>query len=447
MKYRIRGLVGLLVLSLLTTIAFAQVNDQKDIFNTPNDETREVFKNWYVGMNAGGTVMLAYLREKPIGWAIGAVAGRQFNRKIGIQTNFLIGKLRSEAASLDLKSNVSFIDASLLLKMNLNDIVFTKSPKAIREFYLLGGGGLTSYNTKVTRLSSGDFVIGAGTGWYVDATGSVKTGNVMSTFIPVGMGLSFNLNKTGKYYLTTEFTYRFSKDNQLDGGISSPPHPVHYIYTSVGFVYNIGKTSVSTQQITSEAIEKRIKSAVIEQVKYEMVANIQEEIKPFKDKLANQSKTLADNKRRIADVDMRINALNESFKRGVVTSQLPDGSFQTTSINGMAAGAVPFLTSIYFAFNSLYITPDMQREIAVIAKVMKKNRKLRCEITGNASKVGGPAYNLMLSEKRSQAVARFLISEFGIRSNRLILKSNGLSDPLAKNLHKINRRVDMQLFW
>lgn len=442
MKYRIRGLVGLLVLSLLTTIAFAQVNNQEDVFNTPNDETREVFKNWYVGMNAGGTVMLASLREKPLSWALGAVAGRQFNRKIGIQTNFLIGKLRSEDLIQDLKSNVNFIDLSLILKMNLNDIIFTKSPKVLREFYLLGGGGLTFYNTKVTYLSSGDYA--GGIGW--DATGSVKTGNVMNTFIPVGLGLSFNLNKTGKYYLTTEFTYRFSKDNQLDGGVN-PTHPAHYIYTSVGFVYNIGKTSVSTQQITSEAIEKRIKSAVIEQVKYEMVANIQEEIKPFKDKLENQSKTLADNKRRIADVDMRINALNESFKRGVVTSQLPDGSFQTTSINGMAAGAVPFLTSIYFAFNSLYITPDMQREIAVIAKVMKKNRKLKCEITGNASKVGGPAYNLMLSEKRSQAVARFLISEFGIRSNRLILKSNGLSDPLAKNLHKINRRVDMQLFW
>lgn len=446
MKYRIRGLVGLLVLSLLTTIAFAQVNNQEDVFNTPNNETREVFKNWYVGMNAGGTVMLAYLREKPIGWAIGAIAGRQFNRKIGIQTNFLIGKLRSEDAIQNYLTKVNFFDASLILKMNLNDIIFTRSPKVLREFYLLGGGGLTFYNSKVTDLTTSAFLTGVG--W--DATGSVKTGNVMNTFIPVGLGLSFDLTKSGKYYLTTEFTYRFSKDNQLDGGYSASigaPHPAHYIYTSVGFVYNIGKTSVSTQQITSEAIEKRVKSAVIEQVKYEMVANIQEEIKPFKDKLANQSKTLADNKRRIADVDMRINALNESFKRGVVTSQLPDGSFQTTSINGMAAGAVPFLTSIYFAFNSLYITPDMQREIAVIAKVMKKNRKLKCEITGNASKVGGPAYNLMLSEKRSQAVARFLISEFGIRSNRLILKSNGLSDPLAKNLHKINRRVDMQLFW
>ena len=27
-----------------------------------------------------------------------------------------------------------------------------------------------------------------------------------------------------------------------------------------------------------------------------------------------------------------------------------------------------------------------------------------------------------------------------------LLKSNGLSDPLAKHLHNINRRVDMQLF-
>jgi outer membrane protein OmpA-like peptidoglycan-associated protein len=120
---------------------------------------------------------------------------------------------------------------------------------------------------------------------------------------------------------------------------------------------------------------------------------------------------------------------------------------QTTAINQIANGSIPTLTSIYFAFNSVYITPDMQRELAVIAKILKKNKALKCEVAGNASNIGSPEYNLILGKKRAEAVVALLSEEFGIDKSRLTVKSNGLADPLAKTLHNINRRVDMQLFW
>lgn len=444
MIYKIRKLIGLFILIQLSIATFAQTNYQVGSTFGDGEATsepkRDILKNWYGGINAGGTIMLATLREKPISWAMGAVFGRQFNRKIGIQANYLFGKMHTEGfyGGLNLANDVNFMDISLILKMNLNDIIFTRSPKVLRELYLLGGSGITFFNSKVINTADNTFVTGLG--W--DATGTIKTGNVNTAFIPIGMGMSFNVGNTDRYFLTTEFTYRISKDDQLDGGLTT--HAGHYIYASVGFVYNIGKSTVSTQQITTDVIERRVKSSVVKQVKDEMEANIQNKLKPFDDKLANQSKKI---KALQADVDMRINALNESLKDGVFTTQLPDGTIQTTRISNMAGGAIPSLASIYFAFNSLYITPAMEREIAVIAKIMKKNRKLKCEISGNASRVGSPEYNLLLSRKRSQAVARFLVNEFGINSNRLVLKSNGLTNPLAKNLHKINRRVDMQLFW
>ena len=333
---------------------------------------------------------------------------------------------------------MNFTDASLLLKFNLNDIIFTRSPKLIREFYIFGGAGVTFFNSKVNNSTDLSFVTGRG--WANDST---KTSKIKTPFIPLGIGMSFNLGNTGRYHLTTEFAYRYSSDNELDGGLTS--HASHYTYGSLGFVYNFGKQTALPQQLLADAIEEKVTSSVLKQVKNDITTIVQEETKPLKEELSGQSKTIASLQ---AEVESRINDLNNKIKEGVITTQLPDGSTQTIPLNNQAgSAAVSSLTSIYFAFNSLYLTPDMQREIAVIARMMKKNRKLKCEIAGNASNVGSPEYNLMLSQKRSEAVARFLSNEFGIKNNRLIIKSNGITDPLAKNLHKINRRVDMQLFW
>lgn len=411
--------------------------------NQVRPETKEsgngLLNNWYFGLNAGATTLLSTLRDKPYNWAFGFVLGKQINSKLGIQANLLNGKMHSEGIYEGelLETNVNFTDVSLLLKLNLNDFVFTKSPKILRELYFLGGGGITFFNSKVSNTADASFV--SGVGWTND---TLKTNRISTPFLPLGLGMSFNLGNSGRYFLTTEFIYRYSGDNKLDGGLTA--HAANYTYASLGLVYNIGKSTVNTQQITADVIEERAASSAIKQVRGEIASTVQEELKPIKEELSNQSSTI---KSIQADVKSRIDALNQSITQGVVTTRLPDGSMQATPISQMSEGAVPSIASIYFAFNSLYLTPDMQREIAVVARMMKKNRRLKCEISGNASNVGSPDYNLLLSRKRAQAVATFLSREFGIDINRVIIKSNGITDPLAKNLHKINRRVDMQLFW
>ncbi|HAG15801.1 MAG TPA: hypothetical protein DCG69_04650 [Bacteroidales bacterium] len=336
------------------------------------------------------------------------------------------------------------MDASLLGKLSLNDFVFTKSPKFLRELYMFSGGGVTLFNSKVVNTATNTFVMGQG----YDATGTTKTQMVMTPYVPLGAGLAFNALKSGRIFVTAEFSYRYSQDNLLDGGLST--RATNYTYTSLGVVYTIGKSTFSAQEITSDVIQKNVKSVVAKEVKDEMTAKLDAEISPLKQEMASQSKAIAENKQAVAvlqeEIEARVNALNESLKEGTVSTKLPDGTLQTTPVSQMAAGTIPNLTSVYFAFNSLFITPDMEREIAVVAKILKKNKGLKCEITGNASNVGSPEYNLMLSQKRAEAVAKLLVDEFGIEANRLVVKSSGLTDPLAKNIEKINRRVDIQLF-
>ena len=88
----------------------------------------------------------------------------------------------------------------------------------------------------------------------------------------------------------------------------------------------------------------------------------------------------------------------------------------------------------------------MQREIALIARVLKKDKNLKCHIIGNSSNVGSPEYNKQLSQKRAEAVKSLLSSEFKIDESRLDITNNGLDDPLAENMKKINRRVDLIIY-
>ena len=454
--YELRKALGLIAFLFLTTFALAQSGGTGEIMDTNNDASSEyvetkngILKNWFFGLNGGGTFMLSSLHEKPYSWAVGAVLGKQLNRKVGIRADYLYGQMYAEGPfnGTTLANYVDFMDASLIVKISLNDFLFTKSPKFLREFYMFGGGGVTLFNSRVFDRGSSTYINVVG--W--DPTGTVRGTKEMTPFVPLGAGAAFNILKSGRVFLTAEFSYRYSQDNLLDAGLTTQAS--NYTYTSLGLVYTIGKPTFRQEHITADIIENKVKSTVAKEVSAEMTAKIDakidSEITPMKAELAKTTKALADNQETVLalqeEVESRINALNESFREGVVTTELPDGTLQTTPVSQMTAGAVPTLTSIYFAFNSLYITSDMQREIATIAKVMKKNRGLKCEITGNASNVGSPEYNLMLSQKRAEAVALFLVEEFGIKENRLMVKSSGLSDPLAKNLHKINRRVDLQL--
>lgn len=433
----------------LSTLAFGQNNDEILDNNNGSQDNVEakngILKNWFIGLNGGGTFMLSSLHDKPYSWAAGAVLGKQFNRKVGIRADYLYGQMYSEGVynGLTLANYVNFMDASLIFKLSLNDFIFTQSPKFLREFYVFGGGGVTFFDSKVFDTGSSTYINVVG--W--DPTGTTKTQMEMTPFVPLGAGMAFNLTKSGRVFLTAEFSYRYSQDNLLDAGLTTKAS--NYTYTSLGIVYNIGKPTFTPQEVTADVIEKKVKAQVAKEVTDEITAKVENQINPLKEEMARQSRQLADNKETVValqeEVEARINALNESFKAGVVTTEMPDGSMQTQQVSQMATGSIPTLASIYFAFNSLYITADMQREIAVIAKIMKKNKGLKCEITGNASNVGSPEYNLMLSQKRAEAVALLLVEEFGIDESRLLVKSSGLADPLAKNIHKINRRVDLQL--
>ena len=404
-------------------------------------------KNWFFGVKGGATFFLSPLKENPFSWGLGATLGKQLNSKVAVRLDYLYGNLKSDGQFIKensdgsfysnyLYSNVDFMEMALIMKLNMNDFLYSESPKYLREIYIFGGGAYTMFRTKITD-TNGDFVTGKG--YSLTGDEEAMAGAIA---VPLGIGVTYKLDKNDLINLNAEFGYRFTQIEGLNGGLTN--NVSHYTFSSLGLLFNIGQPAISPQKITADAVREDLEAGLDSKISKGINKKVGAELKPMKEDLAKQSVAVASNQDQLEilqeEMEARTNAIKEQLNDAMgVSSESTDGAIRK-SYGGV--GGID-MNSIYFAFNSTYITPAMQREIAVIAKVLKKNKKLSCEIVGNSSNVGSPEYNKQLSQKRAESVMNLLIEEFRIPADRLSITNNGLDDPLAVNLKKINRRVDL----
>lgn len=101
---------------------------------------------------------------------------------------------------------------------------------------------------------------------------------------------------------------------------------------------------------------------------------------------------------------------------------------------------------VEFDFDKAVVKQQYHQEIGHLAEVMKKYPDLGILIEGYTDHTGEPEYNQNLSERRAEAVKRYLVENFGIESNRLSIRGYGETRPIASNATKEgrqkNRRVE-----
>jgi outer membrane protein OmpA-like peptidoglycan-associated protein len=102
---------------------------------------------------------------------------------------------------------------------------------------------------------------------------------------------------------------------------------------------------------------------------------------------------------------------------------------------------------IYFDFNSDRIRGESEPILEEIADVLGRNPDWTLSIHGHTDNVGGDAYNLELSRRRSEAVRKALVQRFGISAERLTTAGYGASAPKDDNDtpggRARNRRVEL----
>lgn len=99
-----------------------------------------------------------------------------------------------------------------------------------------------------------------------------------------------------------------------------------------------------------------------------------------------------------------------------------------------------------FAVNSAQIKPQFEPAYQKIASVLQDYPKSIIHVVGFTDSTGSANYNLGLSQRRAQAVARYL-NQQGVSKNRLMTEGRGESQPVATNKtaagRRKNRRVEI----
>jgi outer membrane protein OmpA-like peptidoglycan-associated protein len=102
---------------------------------------------------------------------------------------------------------------------------------------------------------------------------------------------------------------------------------------------------------------------------------------------------------------------------------------------------------IYFHFASDRLKPESTPVLQEIARVMRAHPDWKLSVSGHTDNIGGDAYNLDLSQRRTAAVKQALITEYSIAPERLATDGYGSSRPVDTNDtlegRARNRRVEL----
>jgi len=120
---------------------------------------------------------------------------------------------------------------------------------------------------------------------------------------------------------------------------------------------------------------------------------------------------------------------------------------KSKSTGGAGRIAIP----IQFETGSATISPASREQLATVAEALRRPelRGDRIRIEGHTDNVGGNAYNQALSERRADAVRRYLIDRFGIAAVQLEAVGYGEDrpvrdvDPDSAAGRALNRRVEL----
>ena len=106
--------------------------------------------------------------------------------------------------------------------------------------------------------------------------------------------------------------------------------------------------------------------------------------------------------------------------------------------------------TIYFDFNSAEVGPKAVPALVELGRALSSDalKDTRFLLAGHTDAKGGDAYNLKLSQRRAEAIKRFLATQFKVDEQRLLAIGYGKEQPknAANPLADENRRVQVVNF-
>ncbi len=114
----------------------------------------------------------------------------------------------------------------------------------------------------------------------------------------------------------------------------------------------------------------------------------------------------------------------------------------------MEVGNTFVLENILYDLNKSVLRSESKVVLDRLSVILNENKSIKLKIESHTDAQGLEEYNLILSERRAQAVVKYLISK-GINKDRLMAEGFGESKPIAANNteagRQVNRRAEFKI--
>ena len=127
----------------------------------------------------------------------------------------------------------------------------------------------------------------------------------------------------------------------------------------------------------------------------------------------------------------------------------PDSSFyREIPLQPLDTSAVLVLHNIFFETRQFTLKTGSELELNRLVALLRENPTVTIEISGHTDNIGNTKDNVLLSERRAQAVVKYLVDK-GIPAERLQAKGYGETKPVADNMSAAgraeNRRTELKI--
>lgn len=200
---------------------------------------------WYLNVNTGTSTFLGDIKNKGLfpvirnghsEWRMGEglQVGWQISPVFGLRGQFLHGQLSGIKRSVDQFFQADYLEFNVNATVSLINLFSGSKAERKWNVYLLGGIGLTNYNSTAYKLSDNSLVGRMGYGY-----GKGLGGRTLEGIITGGLGVSYQIND--KWSLQFETANRAINSDAMDLWVNIHKYDV-YNYTSLGVSFSFGKS-------------------------------------------------------------------------------------------------------------------------------------------------------------------------------------------------------------
>ncbi len=301
---------------------------------------------------------------------------------------------------------------------------------------------ITSDGTRLYFSSQGHTNIGGYDIFYVE---KMDDGNWSK---PVNVGYPINTTDDDLFYVPITNTLGYMAKLEDDGFGREDI----YKYSV------LGEETVAYQEKEEEIIPEETSDLVKEQQEIEPVDKIQE-AQPQVEQLVEPTKEAIEEKAEVTKEE--VPTIEEKVTKEVVaqtTVKKEEVKTEEPSAKVAVIEEIPEekidveVTPILFDFDKFSLTDEAKQKLNGIVKLLSDERSITLELIGFTDSKGSIDYNLSLSKKRANEVAKYISSK-GISTNRLTVTAKGATAFIAINNapdgsdspegRKYNRRVEI----